>query len=162
MGGCMLFDLLVFVLVFVIFVVIVLVCELVSNDDEVVYCLIEDVVMFMVGDGGEDQVVWVVVLVVLDYVGEVLIGQFFSELQGEVQWYLVGLGELIVGCCEYYECGMLFEGVVMMVQDGDVVCFDLVFIDDFGQVVLQLGLFGFYLGMLCVQVFQQLFKGVFM
>ena len=81
--------------------------------------------MFTAGDGGEDRAARAVVSVALDHAGEVLIGQPFSELQGEAQWHSAGLGESTAGRCEYYERGTLPEGVAMMVQDGDVVRFDL-------------------------------------
>lgn len=131
-----------------------------SNDDEAAHRPIEGPAMFTAGDGGEDQAARAVVSVALDHAGEVLIGQPFSELQGEAQWHSAGLGESTAGRCEYYERGTLPEGVAMMVQDGDVVRFDLAPTDDSGQVVLQPGPFGLHLGMPRAQAFQQLPKGV--
>ena len=88
--------------------------------------------------------------------GEVLIGQPFSELQSEGQWHSAGLSEATSGRCEYYERGTLPEGVAMMVQDGDVVRFDLAPIDDSGQVVVQPGPFGLHLDMPRAQALQLL------
>ncbi|HFK2919851.1 TPA: hypothetical protein ACGY72_001014 [Stenotrophomonas maltophilia] len=101
-----------------------------------------------------------VVSVALDHAGEVLIGQPFSEVQADGAWHSAGLHEATGGRCEYYERGTLPEGVAMMVQDGDVVRFDLAPIDDSGQVVVQPGPFGLRLGMPRVQALQLLPSGV--
>ncbi len=80
-----------------------------SNDDEAAHRPIEGAAMSTAGDGGEDQAARAVVSVALDHAGEVLIGQPFSELQGEAQWHSAGLGESTAGRCEYYERGTLPE-----------------------------------------------------
>lgn len=100
-----------------------------------------------------------VVSVALDHAGEVLIGQPFSELQEEGAWHSAGLHDATHGHCEYYERGTLPEGVAMMVQDGDVVRFDLAPIDDSGQMAVQPGPFGLRLGMPRAQVLQRLPAG---
>lgn len=101
-----------------------------------------------------------VVSVALDHAGEVLIGQPFSELQAEAQWHSAGLAEATAGRCDYYERGTLPEGVAMLVQDGNVVRFDLAPIDDSGLVVTQPGPFGLRLDMPRAQVLQQMPQGV--
>lgn len=101
-----------------------------------------------------------VVSVALDHAGEVLIGQRFSEVEAEGAWHSAGLHEATQGRCEYYERGTLPEGVAMMVQDGDVVRFDLAPIDDSGQVVVQPGPFGLRLDMPRAQALQLLPSGV--
>lgn len=135
---------------------------LVSNEDDIVNCLIEDDLVFelVVELVVFDVVVLVVVLVVLDYVGDIVIGQCFSVIDVDDQWYLVGLSEGgVFGSCEFYECGSLFEGVLMMVQDEYVLCFDLVLLDGLGEIIIQFGLFGLCLGMLCEDVLWCLFGG---
>jgi hypothetical protein len=100
-----------------------------------------------------------VVSVALDHAGDVLIGQPFSEVQAEGAWHSAGLHEATQGRCEYYERGTLPEGVAMMVQDGDVVRFDLAPIDDSGQVVIQPGPFGLRLDMARAEALRLLPRG---
>lgn len=100
-----------------------------------------------------------VVSVALDHAGDVLIGQRFSEVEAEGAWHSAGLHEATQGRCEYYERGTLPEGVAMMVQDGDVVRFDLAPIDDSGQVVIQPGPFGLRLDMSRAEALQLLPRG---
>lgn len=99
------------------------------------------------------------VSVALDHAGEVLIGQRFSELESEGRWHSAGLAEATRGRCEYYERGILPEGVAMMVEDDHVVRFELAPIDASGLVVVQPGPYGVRLGMPLVQVVQRLPQG---
>ena len=133
--------------------------QVASNDDDAAHRPIEDAPEPPVASDAVDEVAPAVVSVALDHAGEVLIGQPFSELEGEAQWYSAGLGEATAGRCDYYERGTLPEGVAMMVQDGDVVRFDLAPIDDSGQVVVQPGPFGLHLGMPRAQALQHLPAG---
>ncbi|MFV1846322.1 hypothetical protein ACNJRW_09020 [Stenotrophomonas maltophilia] len=134
--------------------------QVASNDDAAAHRPIEDAPLPGADDAADDDSAPAVVSVALDHAGEVLIGQPFSELQSEGQWHSAGLSEATSGRCEYYERGTLPEGVAMMVQDGDVVRFDLAPIDDSGQVVVQPGPFGLHLDMPRAQALQLLPKGV--
>lgn len=133
--------------------------QLASNDDDAAHRPIEDAPAATRADSAEDETAPAVVSVALDHAGDVLIGQPFIELEGEAQWHSAGLGEATAGRCEYYERGTLPEGVAMMVQDGDVVRFDLAPIDDSGQVVVQPGPFGLRLDMPRAQALQLLPRG---
>ncbi|HDS0948012.1 TPA: hypothetical protein QDZ34_000465 [Stenotrophomonas maltophilia] len=130
-----------------------------SNDDDAAHRPIQDAPS-AADEGSDDETAPAVVSVALDHAGEVLIGQPFSELQAEAQWHSAGLAEATGGRCDYYERGTLPEGVAMMVQDGDVVRFDLAPIDDSGQVVVQPGPFGLRLDMPRAQAIAKLPRGV--
>lgn len=121
--------------------------EAASNEDDAAHRPIEDAPSPAADAPAAQGVAPAVVSVALDHAGEVLIGQRFSELEDEAPWHSAGLAEATAGHCEYYERGTLPEGVAMMVQDGDVVRFDLAPIDDSGQVVVQPGPFGLRLDM---------------
>jgi len=97
--------------------------------------------------------------VALDHAGEVLVGQRFSELEPEGRWHSAGVAAATRGRCEYYERGLLPEGVAMMVADDHVVRFELAPIDGSGLVVLQPGPYGIRLGMPQAQVMQQMPPG---
>ncbi|MDI9250051.1 MULTISPECIES: hypothetical protein [Stenotrophomonas] len=134
--------------------------QVASNDDDAAHHPIEDAPLPAAGEVTDDGPAPTVASVALDHAGEVLIGQPFSELQAEAQWHSAGLAEATAGRCDYYERGTLPEGVAMLVQDGNVVRFDLAPIDDSGLVVTQPGPFGLRLDMPRAQVLQQMPRGV--
>lgn len=130
-----------------------------SNDDDLAHRPIDDAPPPAPAAAPAADEAPAVVSVALDHAGDVLVGQRFSELQGESEWHSAGLHEATQGRCEYYERGLLPEGVSMLVQDDDVVRFDLAPIDDSGQVVLQPGPFGLHLDMPRAQALQRLPAG---
>ncbi|HDS1100559.1 hypothetical protein ACK1O1_13990 [Stenotrophomonas maltophilia] len=131
-----------------------------ASNDDMAHRPIDDAPAPVVPPQADEDSAPAVVSVALDHAGEVLIGQRFSEVEAEGTWHSAGLHEATQGRCEYYERGTLPEGVAMMVQDGDVVRFDLAPIDDSGQVVVQPGPFGLRLDMPRAQALQLLPSGV--
>ena len=130
-----------------------------SNDDDLAHRPIEDGPEPGPLAANDEGSAPAVVSVALDHAGEVLIGQRFSEVEADAEWHSAGLHAATRGRCEYYERGTLPEGVSMMVQDGDVVRFDLAPIDDSGQVIVQPGPFGLHLDMPRAQVLRRLPSG---
>ncbi|WP_295573428.1 hypothetical protein [Stenotrophomonas maltophilia] len=130
-----------------------------ASNDDMAHRPIDDAPAPVVTPQADEDSAPAVVSVALDHAGDVLIGQRFSEVEAEGAWHSAGLHEATQGRCEYYERGTLPEGVAMMVQDADVVRFDLAPIDDSGQVVIQPGPFGLRLGMARAEALQLLPRG---
>lgn len=130
-----------------------------SNDDDVAHRPIDDEPVAITEAAVDAETAPAVVSVALDHAGDVLIGQRFAEVEGEGEWQSAGLHEATQGRCDYYERGTLPEGVAMLVQDGDVVRFDLAPIDDAGQMMIQPGPFGVRLGMSLAQTLRRLPRG---
>ncbi|HEL2980083.1 TPA: hypothetical protein UMB92_002958 [Stenotrophomonas maltophilia] len=130
-----------------------------ASNDDVAHRPIDDEPVAVATAPADADSAPAVVSVALDHAGDVLIGQQFGEVQADGLWHSAGLHEATQGRCEYYERGTLPEGVAMMVQDGDVVRFDLAPIDDSGQVVVQSGPFGLRLDMPRAQALERLPPG---